>query len=125
MRYSITSSCKNLSMNWIKSFPMVKMEFQVHCKFCTYLRIFDLRKAFFSPPLKHRILFSKKCFSRGTNVFGQICEGLFCMGGGGDECEKYPLHTISLALGISCKICLFFNIFSADLHFDALIIWLC
>ena len=125
MRYSITSSCKNLSMNWIESFPMVKMEFQVHCKFCTYLRIFDFRKAFFSPPLKHRILFSKKCFSRGTNVFGQICEGLFCMGRGGTN-VKNTLCTLYLwRWEFLAKSVFFFNIFSADLHFDALIIWLC
>ena len=36
------------------------------------------------------------------------------------EFEKHPLHITPLGLGISCKI-FFFNIFSGDLHFDALI----
>ena len=38
---------------------------------------------------------------------------------------KEPLQTIVLGVEISCKACLPVNIFSGDLHFDALIIRLC
>ena len=42
----------------------------------------------------------------------------------GVEFDKHPLHTMPQGLGISCKACLFLNISSGDLYFDALIIGL-
>ena len=46
-------------------------------------------------------------------------------GGGGDEFEKHPLHYVSL-LGweFYARPAFFFDIFSGDPHFDALIIGL-
>ena len=44
---------------------------------------------------------------------------------GGDEFEKYPLHYVSFfGVGIHVKPVFFFDIFSGDSHFDALIIGL-
>ena len=37
----ITSNCNNLSMNWENMFSGGKMEFQTHCEFCVYRRIFS------------------------------------------------------------------------------------
>ena len=44
MRYSSSSDFRNLCMNWEKCFPLGKMGYCTHLKFCAYCRISDLRK---------------------------------------------------------------------------------